>query len=160
MALWGVSGSDVKNVGWNAAVGLGILIGSTIVAALVKKGARIGYSYFNPKATDQEKKDFKNSYASWGSFVIGSAAGYIATLYLPSRCAVIVDLSTSKMFKVGAATTVAGWILDMIAHNDKAPFFTLIGAGVALAGRFTQYPVLGLGALGAAVASGLYHPRD
>jgi hypothetical protein len=154
MALWGVTGSDVKNFGWNTAVGLGVAVGCGAVSWGVKKAANVGYAYFNKeKATAKEKEGFSKGYATWGGVAAGLGAAVLANAYLPARFALVSDFSTGTMFKVGVVAAVGGAILDYVAKTAFMPFAAL-GALGAVASRYSAYAPAGFGLFGAAFGSG------
>jgi len=153
MALWGVSRSDVTNNGWNTVVGVGVVAGCVAAALVVKTIAAKCFATWNKKPSDTEK-----SKHAFYSSTLGAAAGLAATAalcyFIPgSRFALITDDSISKMFKLGAAQAVSGFVIDYFANSNYIA--TIVGLGGAVATRFA-YPVLGaLGAVGAGLGSGL-----
>ena len=153
MALWGVTGSDVKNCGWNTAVGLGVAVGCAGVAYLVKKVAEAAYARYNPKPLKTEVDTFA-ARSSIGALVVGLGTAVVANMYIPgSRFALVTDLSYGKMFKLGTVQEVVGLMVDAVAKHESSTF-AIVGAGGALATRFSSYALIGFGAFGAAMGAG------
>jgi hypothetical protein len=150
MALWGVSGLDVKNAGWNGAVGLAVGAGCFGVVWCVKKLALLAHGYFYSK-----KQSY--AYATYGSFAVGVGVAILANKYVSnSRFALITNASISKMLKLGAVQTVVGFILDCLKGNiaeNTSLILTAVGTGTALAGYCSKYALFGFGAAGALLGS-------
>jgi hypothetical protein len=168
MALWGVSGLDVKNAGWNGAVGLAVGASCLGVAWGAKKLALLVYHYVNSSsyfksAPTQKQIDAFATKAGYGSCIAGLGALAVASWYVSnSRFALITDASISKMLKLGAVQTAVGLIFDLIAKNTlPIPIFTAIGAGVALAGHYSKLALFSFGVAGALLGSGVIprHPK-
>jgi len=161
MALFGVSGSDVKTAGYNAAVGL-IVAGSCFAVAIgVKKFAMWAFDKRNP-TPETGKRESAETWTSRGALALGLAASYAASVYLPgSRYALIATNSTRELLKLGAIQAVCGLFIDGMAHAKKYkglnPTFTELGVGVALASfasRYSSIAVLGFSAFGALIGAG------
>jgi len=149
MAFWGITRTDVANCGWNAAVGIGVLVGCEVVAFSVNKIAQKGYTFFYPRAWPNEIKNF-NGYASTGSLAVGLVASYAAYAYLPSsRFALVTNFSTDTMPKLVAITTVAGIALHYLTSWQLFIPFSIVGPLGALSTRYTSYATLAFGAVGA-----------
>ncbi|HEY5236425.1 MAG TPA: hypothetical protein VIJ14_09625 [Rhabdochlamydiaceae bacterium] len=149
MALWGVSGSDVTNYGWNTAVGFGVLVGCAATAYAVKYVAAMALA-----SSKTMKQDTKDSYSAYAGIALGLAAAAAAYKFVPaSRFALISDDSTSKMFKLGIVQTIVGLIIDGFVSTE---FNTaaIVGFGGAAVTRFGYLPLAALGAVGAGLGSG------
>lgn len=160
MALWGISGSDVKNAGWNTAVGIGVAAGCFAVAYGVKK---LALYFFDRRVLtpEPEKRENFEKWTNRATCALGLAASYAANAYLPgSRFALIMDNSTAKALKLALIQGFVGLFADSLVHKKPAtPIFTVLGIGVALAGRVSAYTVFGLGAVGTVIGSGLIASR-
>jgi hypothetical protein len=153
MALWGVSGSDLKIFGINTAVGAGVVAGCAVAAWGVKKLACVAFAAVKPNATTSEQKKAAG-YCQLGGLVAGLGAAAAAYKFVPaSRFALVPDLSTSKMFKVGVVQAVAGFILDNFV-SDQFLTGTVVGFGGAAATRFGNLVLPVLGAVGAGLGAG------
>jgi len=153
MALWGVSGSDLKTFGFNTAVSAGVVAGCAVAAWAVKKIALMAFAYAKPNATHTEQKTYVG-YSKLAGLAVGLGAAAAAYKFVPaSRFALVTDVSTSKMFKVGVVEAIAGFILDNVVSKD---FNTgvVVGFGGALATRFGNLVLPVLGAVGAGLGAG------
>ncbi len=153
MALWGVSGSDLKTYGTNTVVGAGVVAGCAVAAWGVKKLALMAFAALKPNATTSEQKK-QVGYSQLAGLAVGLGAAAAAYKFVPaSRFALVPDLSTSKMFKVGTVQAVAGFILDNF-FSDNFLTGTVVGFGGAAATRFGNLVLPVLGALGAGLGAG------
>lgn len=142
MALWGVTGSDVKSVGMNAMVEIGVAAGCAGLAALIKKVLQVGLK--NRTLTDRQQ-----GYCTAFSMFVGFLGAYAAHKHIPaSRFSLIPNLHTSSLVKLGAILTLFGLAIDHLA-TKKDLKFTGFGFTFALANYFINYGVLGVGMLGA-----------
>ena len=144
MALWGISGSDVKGALWNTAVSLTIQVGCAGIAFAVNKCTRAAFTLFS-ELTPDRKLRFRQL-----GFVVGIGSAIAACMTLPSsRFALATNHSTSTMIKLGALQTAAGLIFDHHHPTHIALLMTVAGSGAAIAGRFTSYALIVVGAWGA-----------
>lgn len=149
MAFWGITRTNAANCGWNAAVGIGVLVGCEAVAFCVNKIAQKAYTFFYPRAWRDEIKSF-NGYASTVSLVAGLAASYAASVYLPSsRFALVTDFSTDTMPQLTAIAAVAGIALHYLTNWQLFIPFSIVGPLGAISTRYTSYATLAFGAVGA-----------
>ena len=152
--VWGVSSSDVINYGKNTAVGFGVLAGCAAAAYVVKAAAVRVFAAANKNASTDEKKNH-DFYSKCLGAAAGLATAFAAYRLIPgSRFALISDESTSKMFKLGIVQTVIGLTIDSIV-SEKCHTAAIVGFGGAAATRFGHLVLVGFGALGAGLGSGI-----
>lgn len=155
MPIMGISGSDLKNTGWNLAVAAGMTASSAIVAWGVGKLVSTVFDRVSPldqaaSSNQRQKRIEKEEFTQTGlSLVAGvGAAWYINSKISASRYALITDPSLGKMFKFGAVQAAVGFLIDY-ARGGEAPFCGVLGAGAAVAGHWSRYSYIGFGLLGA-----------
>ena len=147
MLIMGISSSDLKNAGWNLAVGAGVASGCGLVAYCVKK---IGIAVFQSKDPNVDKTKVVNL-SKWAGIAAGVGVAVYVNLHAPAyRIALINDPSLSKMLKLGLVQTIVGLIGDCIKDFEH-PIFMMLGATGALAGYCSRYALICFGAFGALV---------
>ncbi|HEX2580125.1 MAG TPA: hypothetical protein VHK67_06975 [Rhabdochlamydiaceae bacterium] len=152
--VWGVSGSDLKAVGFNTAVSAGVLVGCAAVAYLVKTLALMGFAKATKtKGNGDPSKDSQKMASALG-LAAGLATAFAAYKLIPaSRFALITDDSNGKLFKIGSVNTAVGLIFDYFVTQG---FYTgtAVAVGGAVATRFGTLVLPALGAFGATVGAG------
>jgi hypothetical protein len=153
MTVWGISGSDVTNYGWNTAVGFGVVgacaataYAVRLLAAKVTPPPTKGLAALEMKSRAQLIK-----YTPLASLVLGLAVAGAAYVFIPnSRFALITDDSTSSMLKLGVLQGIAGTILFVTKRAYSGAIVTL---GGVLATRFGNLGLAGLGVVGAVLGA-------
>jgi hypothetical protein len=139
--VWGISGVDVSNNGWNLAVGCGVAAGC-------------GFAPATDASKEQRESAYKKmDYVRYAGVAVGlGAAYYLAFNFVPaSRFALVPDDSNSKALKLGAVQTAIGFAINYFTESNSG---AVAGLGGALATRFGNVVLLGFGAFGTAVATG------
>jgi hypothetical protein len=152
MAIWGVSGSDVTNCGWNTVIGGGVLLGCATTAYLVRLLASKALA--SAKTMQIKDKQAYMQYAQYVGVALGVGISGAAYLLIPgSRFALITDESTSKALKLGVLQTVVGVIIDNFVSKDFTTA-AVVGLGGAAATRFGNLVLPVLGLVGTGLGSG------
>jgi hypothetical protein len=152
--VWGISGVDVSNNGWNLAVGCGVAAGCGIAAYAVAKLGEVAFAPATDANKEQRESAYKKmDYARYAGVAVGlGAAYYLAFNFVPaSRFALVTDDSNSKALKLGAVQTAIGFAINYFTESNSG---AVAGLGGALATRFGNVVLLGFGAFGTAVATG------
>lgn len=153
--VWGISSADLKIYGWNTAVTCGVALGCAVAAYGVKKLAEYAFANTKPNAPTADKEHHAKLSRNVG-LLVGIGATAAAYKFVPaSRFALVTDELTNTMWKLGALQAIVGFILDKSVGN-KFPAFAVLGAGGAAATRFGTVVLIGAGALGAALGSGIF----
>lgn len=155
MPIMGISGSDLKNNGWNLAVAVGMTASSAVVAWGVGRLVSKIFDHVSPlhQLTSPNQIHKRKQKEQLTQLKLGLVAGIGATWYInskvsASRYALITDPSLGKMFKLGAIQTAIGFLIDWM-RKGEAPFCGVLGAGAAVAGHWSRYSYIGFGLLGA-----------
>lgn len=143
MALGGISGSDVKGALWNTVVSLTIQVGCAGIAYAVNKLTRAVFTLFS-EPTHEHKFRMRRL-----GLAVGIGAAIAACICLPSSRFALATRSTNTMLRLGAVQTAVGFIFDYLYPTHIALLMTVAGSGAALAGRFTSYALILVGAWGA-----------
>lgn len=149
MALWGVSGSDVTNCGWNTAVGLGVFATCAVTAYGVKKVAAIALNSF----TTWNNAD-KASYSQYAGAALGFAPAIAAYKFVPGSRFSLISGGSNTMLMLSLVPVAVGLAIDKFV-GLKYYTATLVGLNSAAAAHSGYSLFVGLGALGAGFGSGL-----
>jgi hypothetical protein len=159
MPIMGISGSDLKNTGWNLAVAAGMTASSAVVAWGVGKLVSTVFDRVSPldqatSSIQEQKRIQKEELTQTGLGLVAGvgAAWYINSKISASRYALITDPSLGKMFKLGAVQAAVGFLIDWM-RGGEAPFCGVLGAGSAVAGHWSRYSYIGFGLLGASAGT-------
>lgn len=156
MALWGVSGSDLKTFGFNTAVCAGGFVSCMAVAWGVKKLVMVGFALAAARAKTiaiSEKDNKTEKISSALGVAAGFGAAFLVYKFLPARFALITDDSNSKALKIGALQAVVGALFDYLTAN-RFSAGTLIAASGAIGTRFGADVLPLASAFGAVVGAG------
>lgn len=163
MPIMGISGSDLKNTGWNLAAAAGMTASSAVVAWGVGKlaGTIINRAFPLPRGAFSDEREKRKERVSYLKLTLGlvtgvGAAWYINSKVSTSRYALITDPSLGKMFKLGAIQAAVGLLIDS-ARGGEVPFVGLFAAGAAISNHCNRYSYIVFGLLGA--AAGIYHAQ-
>jgi hypothetical protein len=148
MAFGGISVSDLKHTGWNLGVVAVVTTASMLTAWGVQKLTEQAFRHLKPTAMDTTRIPT----GQWMGEIAGTAIGIAANYYIPSRFALINDPSLSKMFKLGSVLGITGIALDRFTPYNCA-IFAVLGAGTAIAGRWSSYGLTVFGAWGACLVT-------
>jgi hypothetical protein len=147
MAFCGISVSDLKHTGWNLSVVAAVTTASVLTAWGVKKLTEIAFKHLKPTVTDKTLDRMGERAGN----LAGTLAAIAANYFIPSRFALINDSSLSKVFTLGSVLGITGFALDHFAnhfaYDSHGAIFTVLGAGTAIAGHWSSYALIVLGAL-------------
>jgi hypothetical protein len=153
MTVFGISGSDLKNAGWNLTAAASVTAACAVIAWIVKA---YSFDILNraPQSNDSSLTHNKLlAHSRWKGFAVGlSAAWLINSKISNSPHALITDPSLDKMLKFALIQTVFGGILDRTLRSSNH-VFTIFGAAVAAAGYWSRYSLFVFGAFGALIGA-------